>query len=81
MDIFLKNTKIDNYTIKKEIVMHLDPIIVITEDINLLDKNCETLHKLLISYKNNYDIYEKINEVYNNKCSKRNDQIILSKII
>ena len=72
MDIFFNNTKIKNSIIKKDTVIHLDPIIVITEDINLVEENCETLHKLLISYKNNYnkDIYNKIIEVYNNKCSK-----------
>ena len=72
MDIFFNNIKIKNSIIKKDTVIHLDPIIVITEDINLVEENCETLHKLLISYKNNYnkDIYNKIIEVYNNKCSK-----------
>ena len=72
MDIFFYNTKIKNSIIKKDTVIHLDPIIVITEDINLVEENCETLHKLLISYKNSYnkDIYNKIIEVYNNKCSK-----------
>ena len=63
--------------IKKDIIIHLDPIVVITEDINLLEKDCRTLHKLLISYKNHYnkDVYEKINEVYNNKCLKE-DKLI-----
>ena len=70
MDIFLKNTKIEKHIIKKDIVLHLDPIVVITEDINLLEKDCETLHKLLISYKNNRNIYKKINDIYNNKCLK-----------
>ena len=72
MDIFFNNIKIKNSIIKKDTVIHLDPIIVITEDINLVEENCETLHNLLISYKNNYnkDIYNKIIEVYNNKCSK-----------
>ena len=70
MDIFLKNTKIEKHIIKKDVVLHLDPIVVITEDINLLEKDCETLHKLLISYKNNRNIYKKINDIYNNKCLK-----------
>ena len=26
--------------IKKDIIIHLDPIVVITEDINLLEKDC-----------------------------------------
>ena len=70
MDIFLKNTKIEKHIIKKDVVLHLDPIVVITEDINLLEKDCETIHKLLISYKNNRNIYKKINDIYNNKCLK-----------
>jgi len=70
MDIFFKNTKIEKHIIKEETILHLDPIVVTTEDINLLEKDCETIHKLLISYKNNRDIYKKINEIYNNKCLK-----------
>ena len=70
MDIFFKNTKIEKHIIKKDVVVHLDPIVVITEDINLLDKDCETIYKLLISYKNNRNIYKKINDIYSNKCLK-----------
>lgn len=70
MDIFLQNTKIENNILKKETILHLDPIVVTTENTDLFDKDCETIHQILISYKNNKNIYKKINDIYNNKCLK-----------
>ena len=72
MNIFLiHNTEIKNNILKKETILHLDPIVVTTENIDLLDEKCDKLHKILISYKDNKNIYKKINNIYNSKCLKK----------
>ena len=52
---------------KKDRIVYLDPIVVVTEDINLLEQPCKKLLDLLSCCKSDYN-WEKISKVYYKKC-------------